>query len=115
MFFEGTNVSIGRGTNKQFQIYGSPFMTDEDLNYCFTPQPNYGSKYPKHQNIECCGVDLSETAYLSEIDLSYLIEAYSSTLDKSKFFNNFFTKLAGTKTLQQQLKNGISFKEIHDS
>ena len=48
-FFEGTNVSIGRGTNKQFQVYGSPFTTNVDINYCFTPQPNNGANI---QNIK---------------------------------------------------------------
>jgi len=114
-FFEGTNVSVGRGTNKQFQIYGSPFMADEDIDYCFTPQPNFGAKYPKHQNIKCCGFDLSDTENLRKLNLYYLIEAYSSTLDKSTFFNSFFTKLAGTKKLQEQVINGISEKEIYKS
>lgn len=114
-FFEGTNVSVGRGTNKQFQVYGSPFLADEDINYYFTPQPNFGAKYPKHENIKCYGFDLSDAENLNKINLFYLIEAYSSTLDKSEFFNSFFTKLAGTKKLQQQLKNQLSEQEIYDS
>ena len=111
-FFEGTNVSIGRGTDKQFQVYGSPFIADVDINYCFTPQPNKGAKYPKHQGIECCGFDLSDGERLNEINLSYLLKMYSSALDKDKFFNNFFTKLAGTKTLQQQIEQGLTEAEI---
>ena len=59
-FFEGTNVSVGRGTDYQFQVYGSPFMTNEKLNYCFTPQPNLGAKHPKHEQVSCCGYDLSD-------------------------------------------------------
>ncbi len=113
--FEGTNVSIGRGTEKQFQIYGSPFFKNKDFTYCFTPQPNFGAKHPKHENVECCGVDLSKTKRLRKMDMSFLIKSYQSTPDKSKFFNKFFTKLAGTKKLQQQLENGVSEKEIYAS
>lgn len=114
-FFEGTNVSVGRGTEKQFQIFGSPFMNNKDFTYCFTPQPNFGAKHPKHKNIECFGYDLSKTKQLSKIDLSYLIEAYASTLDKNNFFNSFFTKLAGTNLLQQQITDEISAEEIYKS
>jgi uncharacterized protein YbbC (DUF1343 family) len=114
-FFEGTNVSIGRGTDKQFQVYGSPFMEDKDISYCFTPQPNFGAKYPKHQGKECCGFDLSDEEQLNEINLGYLIKAYSSTLNKKDFFNNFFSKLAGTKKLQQQIEAGLTEKEIKTS
>ncbi|WP_372793029.1 exo-beta-N-acetylmuramidase NamZ domain-containing protein [Lutibacter sp.] len=114
-FFEGTNVSVGRGTEKQFQIFGSPFMKPATLNFCFTPQPNNGAKHPMHENIECCGFDLSNIENLSKIELSYLIEAYSLTKDKSKFFNNFFTRLAGTTKLQEQLENNTSTEEIYAS
>jgi len=111
-FFEGTNVSIGRGTDKQFQVYGSPFIADVDNNYCFTPKPNKGAKYPKHQGIECCGFDLSDGERLNEINLSYLLKMYSSALDKDKFFNNFFKKLSGTKKLKQQIEQGLTEAEI---
>jgi len=114
-FFEGTNVSAGRGTEKQFQIFGSPFMKIDSLQFSFTPQPNFGAKHPKHKNIECFGEDLSETKPLNTIDLSYLIKAYTSTLDKSSFFNSFFKKLAGTELLQQQIIAKISVEEIYTS
>ena len=114
-FFEGTNVSAGRGTEKQFQIFGSPFMKIDSLQFSFTPQPNFGAKHPKHKNIECFGEDLSETKPLNTIDLSYLIKAYTSTLDKSSFFNSFFIKLAGTELLQQQITAEISVEEIYTS
>ena len=111
-FFEGTNVSVGRGTDKQFQVYGSPFMADEDINYCFTPKPNLGANYPKHEGIKCCGFDLSSEEQLNEINLGYLIEAYSSTLKKEDFFNKFFIKLAGSKRLQQQIEEGLTETQI---
>ncbi|WP_456423522.1 exo-beta-N-acetylmuramidase NamZ family protein [Lutibacter sp.] len=113
--FEGTNVSVGRGTEKQFQIFGSPFLKNKNFTYCFTPQPNFGAKHPKHENVECCGLDLSTTKPLDKINISYLVEAYASTLDKSTFFNKFFIKLAGTNKLQQQVESGVSAEEIHQS
>jgi uncharacterized protein YbbC (DUF1343 family) len=108
-FFEGTTVSAGRGTEMQFQIYGSPFLSKS--NFTFTPQPNKGAKYPKHENKLCFGENLQEAENLNKIDLSYLIKAYNLNSTK-EFFNNFFTKLAGTKKLQQQIENHLSEKEI---
>ena len=66
-FFEGTNVSAGRGTNLQFQIFGSPYLQGYDYN--FIPKPNAGAKYPKHKGEICYGVNLSESEYLDEIRL----------------------------------------------
>ena len=114
-FFEGTNVSAGRGTEKQFQIFGSPFLSKNEFNFSFTPQPNFGAKNPKHKGLQCCGLDLSKITYLNKIDISYLIKAYHATSDKEIFFNNFFTKLAGTKKLQQQIENNTSIEEIYNS
>jgi uncharacterized protein YbbC (DUF1343 family) len=111
-FFEGTNVSAGRGTNKQFQLFGSPFLNDTHFDFEFTPQPNTGAKYPKHQNMLCYGKDLSNEQKLQTLNLNWLIETYQKTSNKSKFFNNFFVKLAGTKKLQQQIEAGLSEKEI---
>jgi len=109
-FFEGTNVSVGRGTDKQFQIFGSPFL--KNMDFSFTPKPNLGAKDPLHNGKECFGRDLSEVKNLERLELKWLIEAYNNTEDKSKFFNNFFVKLAGTKKLQQQLEEGLSEEEI---
>jgi uncharacterized protein YbbC (DUF1343 family) len=113
--FEGTNVSAGRGTNKQFQIFGSPFLDKKVFNYHFTPQPNTGAKNPKHKGILCFGEDLSNTSYLNKINISYLKKAYKATADKKEFFNSFFTKLAGTKKLQQQIENNVSSATIYNS
>ncbi|MFA5296791.1 MAG: DUF1343 domain-containing protein [Lutibacter sp.] len=114
-FFEGTNVSMGRGTEKQFQIYGSPFLAKENFSYSFTPKPNFGAKDPTHNGIECFGEDLSSYQKLTRLELKWLIKAYQNTSDKSKFFNPFFTKLAGTKKLQQQIENGTSENKIRQS
>ncbi|PBI90935.1 hypothetical protein BSF41_16410 [Flavobacterium sp. ACN2] len=108
--FEGTNVSMGRGTEKQFQIYGSPFLTK--TNFSFTPKPNFGAKDPLYDGKECFGEDLTAYPKLKQLELKWLIKAYQNTSDKTKFFNAFFTKLAGTKKLQQQIESGVSEKEI---
>jgi uncharacterized protein YbbC (DUF1343 family) len=111
-FFEGTNVSAGRGTEMQFQIYGSPFL-DKNA-FSFTPQANEGAKYPKYKNKVCFGEDLRTAENFNALDLSFLIKAYKQNSSK-EFFNNFFTKLAGTEKLQQQIEQGVSQKEIQMS
>ncbi|WP_433778837.1 exo-beta-N-acetylmuramidase NamZ family protein [Flavobacterium anhuiense] len=108
--FEGTNVSMGRGTEKQFQIYGSPYLSK--TNFSFTPKPNFGAKDPLYNGKECFGEDLTAYPKLKQLELKWLIKAYQNTSDKTKFFNAFFTKLAGTKKLQQQIESGVSEKEI---
>ncbi|RTY64119.1 DUF1343 domain-containing protein [Flavobacterium sp. ZB4P23] len=111
--FEGTNVSVGRGTEKQFQIYGSPYLPKSD--FSFIPKPNFGAQNPVYNGVKCYGEDLSTHTKVSKLELKWLIQAYQSTTEKSKFFNPFFTKLAGTKKLQQQIENGISENEIRKS
>ncbi len=112
-FFEGTNVSVGRGTEKQFQVYGSPFL--EKTKFSFTPKPNLGAKDPLHNGKLCYGEDLSTIEKVNQLELKWLIKAYHSTADKKEFFNSFFVKLAGTKLLQQQIENGIVETEIRKS
>jgi uncharacterized protein YbbC (DUF1343 family) len=112
-FFEGTNVSVGRGTDKQFQIYGSPFLPKS--NFSFTPKPNLGAKDPMYNGKLCYGEDLTKVKKVSRLELQWLIKAYNETADKTKFFNSFFTKLAGTKKLQQQIESGFSEIEIRAS
>ncbi len=112
-FFEGTNVSSGRGTDKQFQIYGSPFLPQSG--FSFTPEPNLGAKEPMHKGAICNGEDLSTIEPVSQIELKWLLKAYNTTEDKIKFFNPFFTKLAGTKTLQLQIEAGLSERKIKKS
>ncbi|WP_165733882.1 exo-beta-N-acetylmuramidase NamZ domain-containing protein [Polaribacter sp. 20A6] len=111
-FFEGTNVSAGRGTEMQFQIFGSPFLAKDSFDFSFTPQPNFGAKHPKHEGEVCFGRDLRTYKKLSSLNLEWLIESYAQTADKEKFFNKFFLKLAGTKELQQQIEAGLSSEEI---
>ncbi len=112
-FFEGTNVSVGRGTEMQFQIYGSPFLPNNQ--FSFTPQPNFGAKSPLYQGKICYGEDLRTYPTLNELNLDWLEKVYQFTTDKSVFFNDFFKKLAGTDMLQKQLEQGISIDEIKNS
>jgi len=112
-FFEGTNVSVGRGTDTQFQIYGSPYLPIRD--FYFVPKPNLGSKSPLHNGKICFGENLTTTPKVSQLELKWLLKAYENTIDKSVFFTNFFPKLAGSKKLQEQIINGVSEEEIRKS
>ena len=112
-FFEGTTVSVGRGTEMQFQIYGAPYLPKTE--FTFTPKPNEGAKYPKYENKICNGQDLRKTLKLELLNLEWLSNAYNLSSDKETFFNNFFTKLSGTNELQQQIENGMNIKYIRNS
>lgn len=113
--FEGTNVSIGRGTEMQFQIFGSPYLNTKNYKYKFIPISNFGAKNPKFKNKMCFGENLENNKHLSKVNLSWIINAYENTSDKSMFFNSFFTKLAGQGKLQHQIENGYSISEIKSS
>jgi uncharacterized protein YbbC (DUF1343 family) len=108
-------VSAGRGTNTQFQIFGSPFLKSKTFKFTFTPEPNVGAKYPKHRDKLCFGKNLTNIESLNSLKLNWLIEAYQSTTNKDDFFNKFFIKLAGTQKLQQQIESGLSEKEIKET
>lgn len=111
--FEGTNLSCGRGTEMQFQIFGSPYLPSESYSFTFTPQPNFGSKTPKNMGKECHGLDLSKTEDLSSLNFTWLIDAYNATSEKEKFFREkSINRLAGTDKLKEQIEQGLSFKEI---
>jgi uncharacterized protein YbbC (DUF1343 family) len=111
--FEGTNLSVGRGTEKQFQIYGSPYLPKSA--FSFIPKPNFGAQNPIYNGIQCYGENLSIAPKVNQLELEWLIEAYRSTTDKSKFFNPFFTKLAGTKILQLQIEARMPENKIRES
>jgi uncharacterized protein YbbC (DUF1343 family) len=114
--FEGTNINAGRGTEFQFQRYGAPFLDETYYTFSYTPKPNFGSKYPKHNNEVCYGTDLSQITVKREFTLKYIIDAYSNAKDKSKVFNTSnFTTHAGTKKLQQQIEAGLEENEIRKS
>jgi len=113
-FFEGTTVSVGRGTNKQFQVIGHPAYTGSD--FSFTPVPMPGAKYPKNENLLCKGLDLSQVKpHRTRLDLSYLINFYTNLKSQNvPFFNedNFFNLLAGTDQLKAQIIAGTQEEEI---
>ncbi|WP_289023246.1 DUF1343 domain-containing protein [uncultured Salegentibacter sp.] len=114
-FFEGTNVNAGRGTDKQFQVFGSPYLAEDYFDFTYTPTSKAGAKNPKHLGKKCYGRDLSEIQPIDNINLEWLIEAYQNTENKDTFFNAFFTKLAGTKQLQTQIEKGLSAGKIRES
>ena len=109
-----TNINMGRGTQWQFQIYGSPYL--KKTAFTFTPKPNSGDKNPKYNGKICYGEDLSRTPPLTSLNLSWLLKAYQQTEGvKTNFFNASFDKLAGNKELKEQLVQHKTEKEIKTS
>jgi uncharacterized protein YbbC (DUF1343 family) len=112
-FFEGTTINAGRGTENQFQQYGAPFFPKSE--YTYTPQPNFGSKFPKHKGIVCNGVNLKQTSKLKSVNFEWLLDAFNKTPDTIQFFGPTFTVHAGNTELEAQIKAGLSAEEIHAS
>ena len=113
-FFEGTIMSIGRGTYHPFQVIGYPDSTFGK--FTFTPVSIEGmSLYPKFENETCFGIDLQNVSPPAKVDLSYLIDFYSRFDDKDAFFKPYFNTLAGTDQLMAQIKQGLSQEEIGES
>lgn len=109
--FEGTIISIGRGTDLPFQVIGHPTLTK--ANYSFTPKPMPGAMEPKYAGQVCKGHNLSEFGkeYMKDtkkINLFWLIGTYANTPDKTNFFDENFNFHAGNATLQQQVKDGVT-------
>ncbi len=113
--FEGTVMSVGRGTEFPFQIYGHPNY--RPMNYSFLPLPGPGASNPKHMGKKCYGVSLRDPIQHSTgfpgINLQFLLDAYVKT-KTDNFFNSFFTLLAGTEKLQNQIENGESVERIRN-
>jgi uncharacterized protein YbbC (DUF1343 family) len=113
-FFEGTAISVGRGTYFPFQVIGYPDKKYGE--FSFTPVSIEGmSKYPPHENRLCYGVDLREEAAPEFLDLHYLVDFYQKSGANEQFFNAFFTNLAGTSQLKEQILQGLSAEEIRKS
>lgn len=113
-YFEATPVSLGRGTDRPFQVYGHPDM--KGCSYSFTPRSVPGAKNPPQLNKLCHGVDLSR---LSEeeirergIDLSYVIDAYRNLNIGDRFFRPFFERLIGRDYVRRMIEEGKSADEI---
>lgn len=117
---EGTEVSVGRGTDKQFQIYGHPEYQVVD-GYRFMPVPMAGAASPKHQDMVCYGRDLTGLSvdsirHQSQLSLQYISDALSNTETVDFFLTNgFFDKLAGNATLRAQLTAGVPEATIRAS
>lgn len=112
--FEGTVVSLGRGTDKPFQIYGHPDM--KGYSYSFTPRSVPGAKNPPLLGKRCYGADLSgksdEELRREGLNLTYVIDAYRNLNIGDRFFTSFFELLMGTSYVRQMIKEGRSAEEI---
>ncbi|MDD2244158.1 MAG: DUF1343 domain-containing protein [Dysgonamonadaceae bacterium] len=112
--FEGTVVSLGRGTDFPFEAYGHPKYKGSD--FSFTPRSVAGAKNPPLLNQKCYGVDLRmvPNKYIWEngFDLSYVIDAYNNLQLGNSFFTAFFEKLVGVDYIRKDIINGKSAKEI---
>lgn len=117
-FFEGTIVSVGRGTGKPFQVIGVPDSAIKG--YSFTPVkiPNVAEN-PPYENVKCYGMDLTRNAFsvktTKRLELKWLIGFYKNATDKTTYFNSFFDKLAGNETLRKQIESNVSETEIRNS
>jgi uncharacterized protein YbbC (DUF1343 family) len=116
--FEGTDVSVGRGTDKPFQIFGHPELRGD---YTFTPQSMEGASKPLFEGEKCRGLDLTEFAHdyannTPQLHLEWLIDAYQQLTGKNfLFFKKYFNLLAGDNILIQQIENGKSADAIRAS
>lgn len=115
-FFEGTEVSLGRGTDHPFEMYGHPDMTG--YHFSFTPRSVPGAKNPPLLDKLCHGVDLSskpiEELFAEKINLSYVIDAYDNLGTGEDFFlkSGFFDLLAGTRKVKDDIISGKTASEI---
>ncbi len=112
--FEGTVISLGRGTPMPFQILGNPEL--KDMAFTFTPVPIKGvSIEPPLKDKLCYGMDLRSVTPPRKVDLQYLLFFYQKYPDKEKFFIPYFDKLSGTTQLKQQIKDGLTEEQIRAS
>lgn len=112
--FEGTWISVGRGTDFPFQVLGAPQSSLGD--FTFKPRSIDGmSKNPKYKDQTCYGIDLRRQKVEPILNLQYLLDFYNKTQRKDQFFNNYFDTLAGTAKLRQQIQAGRNEKEIRES
>ena len=114
-FFEGTVMSLGRGTDAPFEIFGHPGMSVSSP-YSFTPRSVPGAKNPPLKDQLCYGYDLRdipfETIWEKGVDLEYVITAFKGLGIGEKFFSSFFDKLAGTGYVREMILKGASADEI---
>ena len=112
--FEGTVLSMGRGTEAPFELYGHPDL--KGYNFSFTPAPNAGSAKPPHMGKTCYGEDLrtlsDEEIWAEGINLEYIVAAYHNLALGEKFFTQMFEKLIGVGYVREMIMAGYSAKEI---
>lgn len=112
--FEGTVISLGRGTPYPFQVLGNPEL--KELPFTFTPETIKGvAVKPPHEGKLCHGIDLRSDVPARKIDLSYVLKMYAIYPDKEKFFTSYFDILAGNPSLKQQIKDGLTEEQIRAS
>jgi uncharacterized protein YbbC (DUF1343 family) len=112
--FEQTSVSIGRGTPFPFQVIGHPKYNDKS--FSFKPLSVEEERKPKHEGNKSYGIDLREIKVKKELNIKYLIDFYNKLKNTdSNFFGKYFYRIAGNKKLENQIKDGISEKEIRSS
>jgi len=118
-FFEGTQISLGRGTSMPFQQFGHPDL--KNYSYTFTPESISGAADPPLKGKKCYGklvaTEAEEALALTgdRLQLKWLLEAYKSYPDKENFFTSFFEKLSGTSLLRQQIQHGLDEETIRKS
>jgi uncharacterized protein YbbC (DUF1343 family) len=109
--FEGTVLSLGRGTYFPFEVLGHPDLKDQPFEFTPVSIPNMSAK-PKLENQLCHGIDLRKVKAERKVSLKYLIDMYNQFPDKDKFFIPYIDKLSGTKEFKEQIKRGMSEDEI---
>ncbi len=121
-YFEGTTLSEGRGTEHPFTIFGHPSLPDSL--YAFTPHSNAGATSPKWKDTQCYGWNITNEKTKPQLQLQWLLQAFAVFPQKDSFFiaskskqpkDYFFTKLAGSPILIQQMKEGKKEAEIRAS
>jgi len=108
--FEGTVVSVGRGTDFPFEVIGHPDYSKGT--FSFTPQPNAGSKYPPMEGELCQGKYFGESEAPRELSLKYLLGYHADIKDDTTFFRSYIDLLSGTKNFRKQVEAGWSEQEI---
>ncbi|HMJ70969.1 MAG TPA: DUF1343 domain-containing protein [Cyclobacteriaceae bacterium] len=109
--FEGTALSLGRGTQNPFELIGHPSLKNQPFEFTPVSIPTMSAK-PKLENEVCHGVDLRKVKPERKISLKYLIDMYKQFPDKEKFFIPYIDKLSGTKEFKEQIKKGMTEEEI---
>lgn len=115
-FFEGTCMSVGRGTNTPFEVIGYPDIDDGEIS--FTPKSVTAAPNPKLMNQLCYGYAFDydkDTEFQDKINVDIIIKCYNKLKDKSTFFIPFFDKLAGTDQLRTQIEAGLTEEQIRSS